>query len=397
MKCQLTEDTYMTAATGSNQNEDTEISQSEGRSTSRRNPRVHLTETERATVATLLRQSRDEAERRAAELSDVRAIEAKRALNAATQELFGRNPDFRETAQKLADQIKPDLYKLKPLGGDFGGVNRESVSQLSCFTEILEERERLRLLGETRQGPTFTEIMAERERLRLLGITMQGSSICQNPPFVGELWWGETNSFSNGPDLVVDIDADPPRIWGHIAYNSDQLLKGNIGFSMFFFLTPDRFPACISDGRFEIRPRVQISGLASGWTGLYHPILHADDKWSKCWQTLRMSATLSSGEPLDSSELGFNLFFLEDESPVGQANISLTMGWVPILRFGANLSDLRARGVSIVLEAAFRYDYQLVGESDLWLRNRPGSNAESVAGFDNAVRFRMFPGSVLVV
>jgi hypothetical protein len=137
--------------------------------------------------------------------------------------------------------------------------------------------------------------------------------------------------------------------------------------------------------------------LASGWTGLYHPIWHADDKWSKCWQILRMSATLSSGESLDSSTLDFNLFFLEDEFPVGQANTSLTMGWQPVLRFEADLTDLRARGVSIVLEAAFRYDYQLEGESGLWLRNRPGSNAESVAGFDNAVHFRVFPGRALAI
>jgi hypothetical protein len=386
----------MTEATGSNKDEDIDMNQSEVRSARRRNPRVHLTEADSAAVATLLRQSRDEAERRAAELGDVRVLEAKRALNAATQELFARSPDFRETAKKLADRIKPDLYKLKPLGGDFGGVDGVSVSRLPSFTEALEELERLRRLRETQQGPTFAEVLAELERLRLLRGIEEGPSFCQNPPFAGELWWGETTPLGGGPGLVVDINGDPPRIWGHIAYDSDPLLSGNIGFSMFFFLTPDRFPVCTS-GRFEIRPRVQISGLASGWTGLYHPILHADDKWSKCWQILRMSATLSSGEPLDSSVLGLNLFFLEDEYPVGQANTSLTMGWQPVLRFGADLTDLRARGVSIVLEAAFRYDYQLEGESDLWLRNRPGSNAESVAGFDNAVLFRVFPGSVLGV
>lgn len=355
------------------------MNQSEVHRASRRNPRVQMSEADSTAVATLLLKSREEADHRAAELGDRRSLDAKRTLNAATREFFARHSDFREIAKKLVDRVKPDLDGLRLAGGAFDGGFRlprdpELIYRLSQLDTYVATREWLRLVDRI-SVPRFS---------------------FKDPPFAGELWWGETDGFWSGRDLVLDINADPQRIWGHIAYNSDPLLNGNIGFSMFFFLTPDRFPV-IDSGAFEIRPRVQISGWASGWTGLYHPIWHADDKWSKCWQTLRMSATLSSGEPLDSSTLGFNLFFLEDENPVGQGNASLTMGWQPVLRFGADLTDLRTRGVSIVLEAAFRYDYQLEGESDLWLRNRPGSDAESVAGFDNAVRFRVFPGSVLVV
>ena len=346
----------------------------------RRNPRSQISEADSAVVATLMRQTRDEAERRAAELGDIRLLEAKRALNVATQDLLARDTNFRKIAKELVNRIKPKLDELKLSGGPLD----DGVFKLPEHPELIYD---------VTQIDTY---VATQERLRLLDKIGVIPSTFQNPPFAGELWWGETHSFGNRPDLVVDIENDPPRIWGHIAYDSDPLLNGNIGFSMFFFLTPDRFPV-FSSGNFEIRPRVQISGWASGWTGLYHPIWHADDKWSKCWQTLRMSATLSSGEPLDTSTLSFNLFFLEDENPVGQGNASLTIGWQPVLRFGANLTDLRARGVSIVLEAAFRYDYQLEGESDLWLRNRPGSDTESVAGLDNAVKFRMFPGSVLGV
>ena len=126
-----------------------------------------------------------------------------------------------------------------------------------------------------------------------------------------------THSFGGGPGLFSDINDDPCRIWGHIAYDNDSLLGGNIGVSKFFFLTPDRFP--VRGGTsFEIRPRARIGGWASGWTGLYHPIWHADDKWSKCWQNLRVTASLSTGEVLDSSMLNFNLFFLEDESGSGR-------------------------------------------------------------------------------
>jgi hypothetical protein len=347
---------------------------------SRSNSRVQISEADSAAVAALLRQSRAEAERRATALSDRRTLEARRALNAATRELFESDPGFREAAKKLVDRIKPDLDGLRTAGGIFDA----GVVKLPDHSDVA---------GHISQVERY---VTTRERLRLFDIIGASGPVFQDPPFAGELWWGETHSFWNGPDLVVDIHNDPPRIWGHIAYDSDPLLTGSIGFSMFFFLTPDRFPV-FSSGNYEIRPRVQMSGWASGWTGLYHPIWHADDKWSKCWQTLRMSATLSSGEPLDTTTLSYNLFDLANESPVGQGNASLTMGWVPILRFGADLADLRARGVSIVLEAAFRFDYQLEGESDLWLRNRPGSSADSVAGFDNAVRFRMFPGSVTSV
>ena len=109
------------------------------------------------------------------------------------------------------------------------------------------------------------------------------------------------------------------------------------------------------------------------------------------------SASLSSGEVLDSEVLHFQLIDLDNVGGVGQDNASLFMGWLPVLSFAANLADLRARGVSIILAAEWRYDYQLEGESDLWLRNRPGSSADSVASLDNAATLRVFPGSVLSV
>ncbi|MGQ0620757.1 MAG: hypothetical protein ACT4QA_12690 [Panacagrimonas sp.] len=345
-------------------------------SASRRNPRALMSEADRAAVETLMRRSRDEAERRVAQLADRRRLDLTRALNAATQKLFASNPDFPEIGKKLMDRFKPDLDDLKVTGRAFD----EEVFRLPARRGVID------LIT---PGDSYSET---RERLRLLDKLGVTPAAFGNPPFAGELWWGETKSFWSGHGLVVDINEDPPRIWGCIDYDGDPLLSGGIGFSMFFFLTPDRFPV-FRTRSFEIRPLVQISGSASAWTGIYHPIWHADDKWSKCWQTLRMTATLSSGEPLDSVTLGSNLFFLENEYPFGQSNASLTTTWQPVLRFGADLADLRARGVSIVLEAAFRYDYQLEGDDSL-LCLGSGSGGP---GPDDAVSFRMVPGSVLVV
>lgn len=163
-----------------------------------------------------------------------------------------------------------------------------------------------------------------------------------------------------------------------------------------FFLTPDRFYRN-STQRFRIDTRLQVAGHASGWTGLYHPIWHADNKWSKCWETKRVTAFLSTGEVLDSDAKTREVFFLENEFPVGQASISLTEGWIPSLAFNADLRELRNRGVSIGLEMAIRYDFQLEGSSDLWLRARPGSMTESVPAFDNAVTIQMHPGAVVPI
>ncbi|MFE2610723.1 hypothetical protein [Streptomyces mirabilis] len=48
----------------------------------------------------------------------------------------------------------------------------------------------------------------------------------------------------------------------------------------------------------------------------------------------------------------------------------------------------------IILQIALRYDFQLEGESDIWFRNRSGSDSESLAAFDNALTFSCLPGVV---
>lgn len=130
-----------------------------------------MSEADSAAVATLLRQSCDEAERRAAELGDRRPIEAKRALNAATR-LFARYADFREIAKKLVDRIKPDLDGLKLTGGAFD----EGVFKLPAHPGVIDR---------VSQRDTY---VATRERLRLLDKLGVIPSPFQNPPFAGELW-----------------------------------------------------------------------------------------------------------------------------------------------------------------------------------------------------------------
>jgi hypothetical protein len=215
------------------------------------------------------------------------------------------------------------------------------------------------------------------------------------PAHAGELWWAETSwsVFAPSGTINVDIDADPNRIWGHIGYDADPTLTGNVGLVMTFMLTPDRYPRTPAQ-KFEIRPDLRTGGWVSGWTGLYEWPWHADDKWSKLWRFNQVTLTLSTGEPLAGDALSQNLFFLDNVAPVGQGNASQFQGWVPVLVFRADLADLRRRGISMIFRVELRYDFQLEGESDIWFRHNPGSASESVPAFDNALTVRCWPGVV---
>lgn len=215
------------------------------------------------------------------------------------------------------------------------------------------------------------------------------------PAHMGELWRASVSGFSSDPtNIAYNIDQDPLRIFGHLGYSGDRLLNGTVGLVMTFTLPPERMEIT-SRKTFAIDPDLRIAGTVSGYTGYYHPIFAADDKWSKCWEYVEATVTLSSGEWLAGNSLRTPVTDLADVTPVGMSNNHRLYGWLPgPLRFTADTFDLRRRGVSIILRTALRYDFQLEGESDIWFRDRGGSASESVPGFDNALKFRCSPGVV---
>ncbi|MFF9769108.1 hypothetical protein ACIGXF_33915 [Streptomyces sp. NPDC053086] len=217
------------------------------------------------------------------------------------------------------------------------------------------------------------------------------------PAHVGELWRSSVGGFSSDPGILYDVDQDPPRIFGHAGYTGDALLNGTVGLAMTFTLPPGRMEYT-NRTVFAVDPTMQILGLISGYTGYYHPIFAADDKWAKCWESVEVTVTLSSGEWLAGNSLSEELTDLQNVFPVGMSDDRRAYGWMPgPLRFTANMQDLRERGVSIILRAAIRYDFQLEGESDLWFRYRSGSASESVPAVDNALTFSCRPGVVTSV
>jgi hypothetical protein len=208
------------------------------------------------------------------------------------------------------------------------------------------------------------------------------------PPNVGELWKASVSGFSSEPNIFYDIDHDPLRIFGHLEYSGDALLEGSVGVAMTFTLPPERMWI----GRphnFAVDPELRMQGSVSGYTGYYHSLFAADDKWCRCWESTEVDVTLSSGEWLAGASEVHLITDLQNEYPVGQSNDHRVYGWFPgPLRFSVDMDDLRFSGVSLILRAELRYDFQLEGESDLWLRSW---GSESEPAFDNALTFRCKP------
>ncbi|WP_394553202.1 hypothetical protein ACDF64_02395 [Agromyces sp. MMS24-JH15] len=332
-----------------------------------RNQRIELTEAERDLATRFADRSGAPAEPTEADLQVERA---RHELGALTRDAFAElAPGFADRAKERSEAFGTAFDEVKGLGGVVDRFHGFDLDDLVAFPP-----------------PPH---LATLEDLT----TVVGSGALSEPAGVSEFWWAESNWSTNVPagSVVVDIDHDPYRIWGHIRYAGDNLLFGSAGIAMTFILSPDRLPR-LPRRTFEVRPELRTGGWVSGWTDQYHPIWHADDKWAKCWRRFEANLTLSTGEGVAAAALHDSLVFLENVNPVGQANTNEFLGWGPVLRFDADPADLRRRGVSMILTTLVRFDFQLEGGGDIWLRHRPGSQSESVAAFDNAMIYRCWPG-----
>ena len=334
-----------------------------------RNPRLRLTNAERAAIDS---SNRESLTRRSQFVLGDTQRKVRDALKDETRAtLVAVTPDFDAKASQLSNRFRAQLNKLK-------GAPPPGPALHIPVDQTLSSRGR-------RDGAKW-DIPGSLFDKHVFGVTSSYDNVpagrywgIVQPANAGEFWWAETDSFVSAPanSLFVDIDNDPCRIFGHIGYNGDPLLSGTIGVSMIFMLTPDRFPFT-SRSTFEVRPEIRTGGIVSGWTGFYDWLWAADDKWSKCWRTFRATISLSSGEVLADHALSDTRFFLEDESPVGQANISEFMGWEPILGFEGDLGVWRSRGVTLILRVECHYDFQLEGDSDIWFR-RTGGSAQNLS------------------
>ncbi|MCC0100581.1 hypothetical protein K7B10_38620 [Streptomyces flavotricini] len=331
------------------------------------NDRVQLTAREKETIDALNASiAADRIPKGYDTLTEIRKSLAKETREA----LMSAIPDLEERGRAQRERITPEFDRLK--GTAWQPVD-DPVVRHGPYGSIVPH-----------DGPIFVPQDPILHFPPLLG----------QPDHVGELWRASMSGFSSDPGLFYDIDQDPLRIFGHIGYTGDALLNGTVGLAMTFILPPERMEYTRRTV-FEVSPVLRVRAFVSGSTGFYHPIWAADDKWSKSWESVEVTIMLSSGEWLAGASLPTALSSLEDVYPVGMSNDRRFYDWVPgPLRFTANMRDLRQRGVSILLRAALRYDFQLEGESDIWFRNRGGSASESAPAFDNASTFNCLPGVV---
>jgi hypothetical protein len=323
-----------------------------------RNDRLQLTDRERALIDSL-----NEASIAVGEPSsrDDLLINLNRSLAHETQEALRTViPDFDERRNAQIEHFTAQRDTLKGVGWPIAGYTRSPA-------------------------PADTVIPSS----GLANLT--APTLHPQPANVGEFWWAETFGTVSAPDDSITLDSVSPwnRIWGHIAYDRDELLQGDVFVTHTLIVDSARLPRTERTS-FTVRPEIRHGGWVSGWTGLYHPLWHADDKWSKCWRRFEMRLMLSTGEVIAFDSLRQQVFALQNVDPVGQANINEFSGWGPVLSFTANMNDLRARGVSILLRFEFQYGFQLEGESDIWFRGDPNGEA----GPDNAFRMRFIPYSI---
>jgi hypothetical protein len=196
----------------------------------------------------------------------------------------------------------------------------------------------------------------------------------------GRFQWISSQGFSNASGITV---ANPDRFlhfFGSSRYKGDNLIARSTGVTFNFEL--NQFPP-INSTRWTSTPFMDLRGIISGWTGLYHPLWAADDKWCKCWLFLKQTViqrTTSGDLTLGTAQDVTELIKLENGYPIGQASIGLSPRPMPRVDF--SMSD---RTASILAILEIRFDIQLEGNASIWFRLLDGSQTESVPSVSNSV------------
>jgi hypothetical protein len=195
-----------------------------------------------------------------------------------------------------------------------------------------------------------------------------------NPPAPaadGEFWWASTD-WHWGRGIEASFLTDGLHFFSAAAYDDDPLISFSVGAVAHFELHARRRPASPS-GRWASLPAINLTGRIEGFTGYWHWLWAADDKWAKCWLHLRQTAyqlvphdfgvpgARNIEVPMIVAEQVQRRTLIDEENNGNFVNAFLS-GFTPMpaVEFGLVRPDL-----SVWVDLEVRFDMQLEGWSHL--------------------------------
>jgi hypothetical protein len=181
-------------------------------------------------------------------------------------------------------------------------------------------------------------------------------------PVDHSFWWAETSWFTER-GLGSDFLQDGLHFFGSLSYDEDDNMQFHAGALAVFVLQPERWPASTKN-RFNSEPHIELFGTIDGWTGYWHPIWFADDKWCKCRLFLRQTArqvmfgqerVLGHGVRVDT------ILDEENRSRSVSATVPGLLKMPPI-----QIVDPLPK-LDIVVDLEIRFDFELEGDSFIGL------------------------------
>jgi hypothetical protein len=177
------------------------------------------------------------------------------------------------------------------------------------------------------------------------------------PPLDHHFWWASTQWFASGGLQTEDLP-DGLHFFGNRSYDGDDTLDFSIGAIALFELQADRRPASPT-GRMNSEPSVELFGTIEGWTGVYNWPLAADDKWCKCYLSMRQTAwQFYLGQFADLGER------IEERTILNEANESRsTSAALPGVVKMPAIQIAGALNLSVFVQLEVRFDIKLEGDS----------------------------------
>jgi hypothetical protein len=173
--------------------------------------------------------------------------------------------------------------------------------------------------------------------------------------------------------LKGQLIGEQEHVFGEIPYNDDDRRLGSALWITTFVWDADASHQ--RSGSFFTNPLVEVSGMITGWTGVYNFILAADDKWCKCRMHLRQSVVQPAFGGLLMLGEATSTTSIIDEENNGRGLVANLPGFI---RMPQVAFDIQNSALPVNFELEVRFEVELEGDSGLWFSSDPNSAVGSV-------------------